>query len=86
MSISSKTRHRVLNPFMELLEFDGGKDSPVEILHVILLGIVKYLTNDFLGSLNPQDKFEIGGGNQCNIGLPDRCYIGGSHRYIMPLF
>jgi hypothetical protein len=59
MSISSKTRHRVLNPFMELLEFDGGKDSPVEILHVILLGIVKYLTNDFLGSLNPQDKFEV---------------------------
>jgi hypothetical protein len=41
MSISSKTRHRVLNQFMKLLEFDHGeKDSQVEILRSILLEVL----------------------------------------------
>ncbi|KAI8458285.1 hypothetical protein BY996DRAFT_8385499 [Phakopsora pachyrhizi] len=34
---------QLFNPFFELKGFDGHKDTPVEVLHVVLLGILKYL-------------------------------------------
>ncbi|OAV89007.1 hypothetical protein PTTG_12447 [Puccinia triticina 1-1 BBBD Race 1] len=42
---------QLFNPFLGLLGFDGCLDTPVEILHVFLLGIVKYLTRDFIKGL-----------------------------------
>ena len=36
---------RIYNPLLQLKAFDGCKDTPVEVLHVFLIGIVKYLTN-----------------------------------------
>ncbi|EHS62794.1 uncharacterized protein PGTG_22678 [Puccinia graminis f. sp. tritici CRL 75-36-700-3] len=49
--IPEEGQERLFNSFLHLKGFDGCKDTPVEILHVFLLGIVKYLTIDFLGTL-----------------------------------
>ncbi|KAI7949240.1 hypothetical protein MJO28_008061, partial [Puccinia striiformis f. sp. tritici] len=51
--------NRLYNPFLYLLAFDGCQDTPVEILHVILLGVGKYLWKDFKGQLKPAQLHEI---------------------------
>ncbi|KAI9601743.1 hypothetical protein KEM48_000846 [Puccinia striiformis f. sp. tritici PST-130] len=40
--------HRLCNPIVNLEAFDGACDTPVESLHVILLGVVKYMVNHFM--------------------------------------
>ncbi|PLW12080.1 hypothetical protein PCANC_21933, partial [Puccinia coronata f. sp. avenae] len=47
---------RLYNPFLKLLGFDGVNDTPVEVLHVVLLGIVKYLARDDIGKLKDKQK------------------------------
>ncbi|CAH7677338.1 hypothetical protein PPACK8108_LOCUS12479 [Phakopsora pachyrhizi] len=50
---------KLFNPFYELKGFDGHKDTPVEVLHVILLGIVKYLYCDLISGLTVDKKDEL---------------------------
>ncbi|KAH9809978.1 hypothetical protein DFH28DRAFT_1185950 [Melampsora americana] len=40
----------MFNPMLRLQGFDGHKDTPVETLHVVLLGITKYLFRDMMKS------------------------------------
>ncbi|EHS64758.1 uncharacterized protein PGTG_22477 [Puccinia graminis f. sp. tritici CRL 75-36-700-3] len=51
--------NRLYNAFLKLHGFDGVLDTPVEVLHVVLLGIVKYLARDFIKSLSETVKLEL---------------------------
>ncbi|KAI8443170.1 hypothetical protein BY996DRAFT_6436055 [Phakopsora pachyrhizi] len=50
---------QLFNPFFELKGFDSHKESPVEVLHVVLLGILKYLYHDLIGGLLVNKKEEL---------------------------
>lgn len=41
--------------------FDGHRDTPVESLHVLLLGIIKYLYRDAINSLSAKQEVEVTG-------------------------
>ncbi|OAV93399.1 hypothetical protein PTTG_09817, partial [Puccinia triticina 1-1 BBBD Race 1] len=49
----------LLNPYMELEGFDGSRHTPVEILHLFLLGVVKYVFCDFMDHLKPDEKVDL---------------------------
>ncbi|EHS63462.1 uncharacterized protein PGTG_21593 [Puccinia graminis f. sp. tritici CRL 75-36-700-3] len=54
--IDKLTFDRLFSPFLNLKGFDGTKDTPVEILHVFQLGIIRYLLRDFMKGLTAGDK------------------------------
>ncbi|KAI8446222.1 hypothetical protein BY996DRAFT_8458912 [Phakopsora pachyrhizi] len=57
--INEERKQQLFNPFFELKGFDGHKDTPVEVLHVVLLGILKYLYRDLIGGLSASKKDEL---------------------------
>ncbi|KAI8448536.1 hypothetical protein BY996DRAFT_6433223 [Phakopsora pachyrhizi] len=50
---------QLFNSFFELKGFDGHKDTLVEVLHVVLLGILQYLFRDLIGGLSANKKEEL---------------------------
>ncbi|KAA1121789.1 hypothetical protein PGTUg99_029968 [Puccinia graminis f. sp. tritici] len=46
---------RLFNPFFRLPDFDGCTDTPVEVLHVFLLGVVKYMVRNIMGRAKPAE-------------------------------
>ncbi|KAI8461540.1 hypothetical protein BY996DRAFT_8404742, partial [Phakopsora pachyrhizi] len=57
--LNEERTQQLFNPFFELKGFDGHKDTPVEVLHVVLLGILKYLYRDLIGGLSASKKEEL---------------------------
>ncbi|KAH9814314.1 hypothetical protein DFH28DRAFT_1108148 [Melampsora americana] len=49
--LNEKFGERLFNPFLRLEGFDAHKDTPVKILHVVLLGVVKYLFRDAMDNI-----------------------------------
>ncbi|KNZ64413.1 hypothetical protein VP01_1031g6 [Puccinia sorghi] len=51
---------QLFNPFLKLQGFDGCKNTPLDILHVFPLGVVKYLVRDFIKTLKkPKEKKKL---------------------------
>ncbi|KAL1755500.1 hypothetical protein FB107DRAFT_290833 [Schizophyllum commune] len=46
----------LINPLFKLSELDAHADTPIEILHVILLGVVKYFWRDIISRLKAPEK------------------------------
>ncbi|KAJ3560563.1 hypothetical protein NP233_g10753 [Leucocoprinus birnbaumii] len=52
----SNNRSLVYNPYLELNDWDIARDTPVELLHTALLGVVKYLWHLTHTSFNTENK------------------------------
>ncbi|EFP86451.2 uncharacterized protein PGTG_12407 [Puccinia graminis f. sp. tritici CRL 75-36-700-3] len=49
----------LFNPLFQVPGFDGCQDTPVEVLHVFLLGVVKYLVRHFMRRLDGDDRYLV---------------------------
>ncbi|OAV95884.1 hypothetical protein PTTG_26547 [Puccinia triticina 1-1 BBBD Race 1] len=49
--LDQTNKPRLFNSFFRVPDFDGCTDTPVKVLHVFLLGVVKYLVRDLMGRM-----------------------------------
>ncbi|OAV90013.1 hypothetical protein PTTG_09937, partial [Puccinia triticina 1-1 BBBD Race 1] len=87
MALAEHQHHKLFNPFLQLLGFDGCHDTPVEVLHVVLLGIIKYIAIDFLSNtIKPRQVNDLLGAWQSfitnSLDLPaiDAAYLYKHHK------
>ncbi|KAH9819653.1 hypothetical protein DFH28DRAFT_886252, partial [Melampsora americana] len=59
--LNAQFGERLFNPFLRLKGFDGHQNTPVEVLHVILLGVSKYLLRHQMQSTSTKEKNEVWG-------------------------
>ncbi|KDQ20410.1 hypothetical protein BOTBODRAFT_183201 [Botryobasidium botryosum FD-172 SS1] len=57
---AEENKEDIYNPFLTMLGFDAARDTPVEILHTILLGILKYAWHMLFTSWNATQKETYG--------------------------
>ncbi|CAH7672379.1 hypothetical protein PPACK8108_LOCUS7184 [Phakopsora pachyrhizi] len=58
-NIQEENIHKLFNPFFDLKGFNGHEDTLVEVFHVVLLGILKYLYRDLINNLSSDQKDEL---------------------------
>ncbi|KAJ7111881.1 hypothetical protein C8R44DRAFT_632476 [Mycena epipterygia] len=65
---------KIYNPFLSMKGFDVSKDTPIEILHTILLGIIKYAWHSTHTSWNPSKKttytLRLGATDTAGLSIP----------------
>ncbi|KAH9812787.1 hypothetical protein DFH28DRAFT_898348, partial [Melampsora americana] len=60
-SLEAQFGEHMFNPFLRLAGFDGHVDTPVESLHVVLLGVTKYMYRDVISRLSPGELVSLTG-------------------------
>ncbi|KAH9808248.1 hypothetical protein DFH28DRAFT_998033 [Melampsora americana] len=60
-SLEEQFGDHMFNPFLRLEAFDGHLDTPVESLHVVLLGVTKYLYREMISNLSPAELMTVQG-------------------------
>ncbi|THU86694.1 hypothetical protein K435DRAFT_868003 [Dendrothele bispora CBS 962.96] len=56
----SENRDKIYSPFLTCKGLDPSKDTPIELLHMILLGILKYVWHMTMSDFKPEHKSKFG--------------------------